>query len=139
MRHRSPRHGVRFTRSLQKKVGGSESEDRSFFLCAMVAFSKLSVMVAAPAAANQLFVAPAPYAAAPQARRQRTLSSLMCSIYCGIGFRLHGSERKCSIAPATDAQDCRQNINVVYMIFSFSARIRLRGALRKDRDCLDED
>ena len=84
----------------------------------MVAFSKLSVMVAAPAAANQLFVAPAPYAAAPQARRQRTLSSPMCSISCGIGF-LHGSERKCSIAPATDAQDCRQNINVVYMIFSF--------------------
>jgi len=32
----------------------------------MVAFSKLSVMVAAPAAANQLFAAPAPFAAAPQ-------------------------------------------------------------------------
>merc|ERR1719161_3236836 len=42
-----------------------ESEDRNF-LCAMVAFSKLSVMVAAPAAANQLFAAPAPFAAAPQ-------------------------------------------------------------------------
>merc|ERR1719161_1847712 len=42
-----------------------ESEDQSFF-CAMVAFSKLSVMVAAPAAANQLFAAPAPFAAAPQ-------------------------------------------------------------------------
>jgi len=32
----------------------------------MVAFSKLSVMVAAPAAANQLFAVPAPFAAAPQ-------------------------------------------------------------------------
>merc|ERR1719161_704644 len=42
-----------------------EPEDRSF-LCAMVAFSKFSVMVAAPAAANQLFAAPAPFAAAPQ-------------------------------------------------------------------------
>merc|ERR1719161_2260159 len=42
-----------------------ESEDQSF-LCAMIAFSKLSVMVAAPAAANQLFAAPAPFAAAPQ-------------------------------------------------------------------------
>ena len=67
-----------------EKVGGSESEDQSFF-CAMVAFSKLSVMVAAPAAANQLFAAPAPFAAAPQARRQRTLSSPMYSIYSGIG------------------------------------------------------
>jgi len=32
----------------------------------MVAFSKLSVMVAAPAAANQLYAVPAPFAAAPQ-------------------------------------------------------------------------
>ena len=77
-----------------KKVGGSESEDRSY-LCAMVAFSKLSVMVAAPAAANQLFVAPAPYAAAPQARRQRTLSSPMCSIYCcGTVFYFFSRQRE---------------------------------------------
>ena len=68
-----------------EKVGGSESEDQSFF-CAMVAFSKLSVMVPVAAAANQLFAAPAPFAAAPQARRQRTLSSPMRSIYCGIEF-----------------------------------------------------
>ena len=50
----------------------------------------------------------------------------------------HGSESKCSIAPATDAQDRRQNINTVH-IFYFSARIRLRGALLKDRDCLVEE
>ena len=99
-----------------EKVGGSESEDQSF-LCAMVAFSKLSVMVAAPAAANQLFAAPAPFAAAPQARRQRTLSSPMYSIYSGIGILFHGSESECSIAPATDAQDRRQNINTVHLIF----------------------
>ena len=49
---------------------------------------------------------------------------------------LHGSKSECSIAPATDAQDRRQNINTVRI---FSARIRLRGALRKDRDFLDED
>ena len=85
-----------------EKVGGSESEDRSF-LCAMVAFSKFSVMVAAPAAANQLFAAPAPFAAAPQARRQRTPSFAMCSICCGIGFAFYGSESKCLTAPATDA------------------------------------
>ena len=29
----------------------------------------------------------------------------------------HGSESKCSIAPATDAQDRRQNINTVHLIF----------------------
>ena len=85
----------------------------------MVAFSKLSVMVAAPAAANQLFVAPAPYAAAPQARRQRTISSLMCSISCGIGFLFHGSESKCSITPATDVQDRRQNLDTLHMIYFF--------------------
>ena len=102
-----------------EKVGGSESEDQSFF-CAMVAFSKLSVMVAAPAAANQLFAVPAPYAAAPQARRQRTISSLMCSISCGIGFFFHGSGSKCSIAPARDAQDRRQYIDTVHRIFLFS-------------------
>ena len=48
----------------------------------------------------------------------------------------HGSESKCSIAPATDAQDRRQNINTVRI---FSARIRLRRALRKYRDCLTEE
>ena len=50
----------------------------------------------------------------------------------------HGSESECSIAPATDALDRRQNINTVH-IFYFSARIRLRGALLKDRDCLVEE
>ena len=50
----------------------------------------------------------------------------------------HGSESECSIAPATDVQDRRQNINTVH-IFHFSARIRLRGALLKDRDCLVEE
>ena len=44
-------------------------------------------------------------------------------------FFFHGSESKCLIAPATDAQDRRQNINTVHKIFYFSARIRLRGAL----------
>ena len=48
----------------------------------------------------------------------------------------HGSESKCLIASATDAQDRRQNINTVRI---FSARIRLRGALLKDRDCLVEE
>merc|ERR1719313_332055 len=55
-----------FIRVDKKECRAQESEDRSFFLSAMVAFSKLSVMVAAPAAANQLFAVPAPYAAAPQ-------------------------------------------------------------------------
>ena len=48
----------------------------------------------------------------------------------------HGSESKCLIASATDAQDRRQNINTVRI---FSARIRLRRALRKYRDCLTEE
>ena len=42
------------------------------FRCAMVAFSKLALVAAAPAAGNQLFAAPAPRVAAPQARREET-------------------------------------------------------------------
>merc|ERR1719313_1390142 len=49
-----------FIRVDKKECRAEKEEDRGFFLSAMVAFSKLSVMVAAPAAANQ------PFAAAPQ-------------------------------------------------------------------------
>ena len=93
------------------------------------------MMVAAPAAANQLFVAPAPYAAAPQARRQRTLSSPMYSIYSGIGILFHGSESECSIAPATDAQDRRRNINTAHF---FRAHSFEKGT-PKYRYCLAEE
>ena len=139
MRPRSPRHAFSFTGSLQKRRWGLRAR-RSKLLVRYGCF--LEAFRDGPRCGGRQ-----PALRRPGAFRRRTTGSPTADSFVShVQYLLwnrtflHGSKSECSIAPATDAQDRRQNIHTLHRIFfSFSARIRLRGALLKDRDCLDEE